>query len=124
MATTASSPNPETTGKVAVVGAGVTGIATALFLKNAGFDVTVYEARSEPGTAGTSVTSGVVTPYVTPYNTPHLINTIKMWACPWPYLTGKFPADSVNLSDILVPFGIRPFQFMFSEKYAKVRMKR
>ncbi|NVJ49546.1 MAG: bifunctional tRNA (5-methylaminomethyl-2-thiouridine)(34)-methyltransferase MnmD/FAD-dependent 5-carboxymethylaminomethyl-2-thiouridine(34) oxidoreductase MnmC [Gammaproteobacteria bacterium] len=50
--------------KVAIIGAGIAGCATAYELSQAGFDVTVYESSDNVATGGSASEAGIVYPFV------------------------------------------------------------
>ncbi len=108
--------------KVAVVGAGISGISAALYLRNAGFDVTVYEQRSRPAEAGTGVASGLVQPWLSPYTNLGLLSTLKSKLCPYKFIAKDYKADTLAWSDLLVPFLGEAFKFSLPNYYAKVRV--
>ncbi|MBA3479345.1 MAG: FAD-dependent oxidoreductase, partial [Lautropia sp.] len=57
--------------RVAVVGAGIIGVTTAWYLRQQGFDVTVYERRAGPALGTSAANAGIVAPgYVTPWAAP------------------------------------------------------
>ena len=96
--------------KVAVIGAGISGVSTAIFLRNAGFDVTVIEARDRPAEAGTSVAPGAVHPWIAPYTSPALLYDLKAKLCPWKLISNAFPNNALSWTDLRVPFWTEPFK--------------
>jgi D-amino-acid dehydrogenase len=57
--------------RVAVVGAGVIGVTTAWYLRQHGFDVTVYERRAGAALETSAANAGIIAPgYVTPWAAP------------------------------------------------------
>jgi D-amino-acid dehydrogenase len=57
--------------RIAVIGAGIVGVTTAWFLRERGFDVTVYEMGDGPALATSAGNAGIVAPgYVTPWAAP------------------------------------------------------
>ena len=57
--------------RVAVVGAGVIGVTTAWYLRQHGFDVTVYERGAGAGLGTSAANAGIIAPgYVTPWAAP------------------------------------------------------
>ena len=48
--------------RIAIIGAGIQGVCTALFLKKKGFDVTLFD-RDEPGNAASYGNAGHFSPY-------------------------------------------------------------
>jgi len=57
--------------RVAVVGAGIIGVTTAWYLRERGFDVTVYERRAGPALGTSAANAGIIAPgYVTPWAAP------------------------------------------------------
>ncbi len=56
---------------VAVVGAGIIGVTTAWYLREHGFDVTVYERRAGAALGTSAANAGIIAPgYVTPWAAP------------------------------------------------------
>ena len=57
--------------RVAVVGAGIIGVTTAWYLREHGFDVTVYERRAGVALGTSAANAGIIAPgYVTPWAAP------------------------------------------------------
>jgi D-amino-acid dehydrogenase len=57
--------------RVAVVGAGIVGVTTAWYLRQHGFDVTVYERGAGAALATSAANAGIIAPgYVTPWAAP------------------------------------------------------
>jgi D-amino-acid dehydrogenase len=57
--------------RVAVIGAGVVGVTTAWYLREHGFEVSVYERLGGPALATSAANAGVIAPgYVTPWAAP------------------------------------------------------
>jgi len=57
--------------RVAVVGAGIIGVTTAWYLRERGFDVTVYERRAGVALGTSAANAGIIAPgYVTPWAAP------------------------------------------------------
>jgi D-amino-acid dehydrogenase len=57
--------------RVAVIGAGIIGVTTAWYLREHGFDVTVYERRPGPALGTSAANAGIIAPgYVTPWAAP------------------------------------------------------
>ena len=57
--------------RVAVVGAGIVGVTTAWYLREHGFDVTVYERRAGAALGTSAGNAGIIAPgYVTPWAAP------------------------------------------------------
>ena len=57
--------------RVAVVGAGVIGVTTAWYLREHGFEVTVYERRGGVALGTSAANAGIIAPgYVTPWAAP------------------------------------------------------
>ncbi|MET0506577.1 MAG: FAD-dependent oxidoreductase, partial [Burkholderiaceae bacterium] len=57
--------------RIAVIGAGIVGVTTAWFLRDRGFEVTVYEMGDGPALATSAGNAGIVAPgYVTPWAAP------------------------------------------------------
>ena len=59
--------------KIGIIGAGIQGVCTALFLKKKGYQVTLFD-RDEPGNAASYGNAGHFSPYAAiPVNRPDLI---------------------------------------------------
>ncbi len=57
--------------RVAVIGAGVVGVTTAWYLREHGFEVTVYDRLGGPALATSAANAGIIAPgYVTPWAAP------------------------------------------------------
>ena len=57
--------------RAAVVGAGIVGVTTAWYLREHGFDVTVYESRAGAALGTSAGNAGIIAPgYVTPWAAP------------------------------------------------------
>lgn len=75
--------------KACVVGAGISGVSTALFLKQQGYDVVVVEQRGGPGEGATSIAPGLVPQVAQSYAHYNILNTIKGGFCPWTAYSGE-----------------------------------
>ncbi len=57
--------------RIAIIGAGIVGVTTAWFLRQRGYEVTVYERLAAPAEATSAGNAGIVAPgYVTPWAAP------------------------------------------------------
>ena len=62
--------------RIAIIGAGIQGVCTALFLKKKGFDVTLFD-RDEPGNAASYGNAGHFSPYASvPVNRPDILTDV------------------------------------------------
>lgn len=66
--------------RVAVVGAGIIGVTTAWYLREHGFDVTVYERRAGAALGTSAANAGIIAPgYVTPWAAPGMPGRIASY---------------------------------------------
>jgi len=110
--------NPTIKEKVVVIGGGISGVSTALFLRNSGFDVTLLEQREKLADAGTSVAPGIIHKWISPFLKPGLLYYFKTKLCPW--FIGDFKyRDRMTWSDFKVPFYYDAFRASLPWNYAK-----
>jgi glycine/D-amino acid oxidase-like deaminating enzyme len=75
--------------RACVVGAGISGVSTALFLQQQGYEVVVVDQRPGPAQGATSIAPGLIPQAAQSFAHYHILNTLKGRLCPWTAYTGE-----------------------------------